>query len=97
MAQLTTISALPQTENNTDKTVFLWPLPAKDKLNFSCLPLLNITSEVIIRNIEGRTLKTYKMEIEPENYIDISDFKPGVYFLQVKTAKHSSIQRFIKE
>lgn len=97
VAQLTTISALAQTENNTDKTVFFWPLPVKDKLNFSCLPLLNITSEVIIRNIEGRTLKSYKMEIEPENNIDISDFKPGVYFLQVRTGKHSSIQRFIKE
>jgi fibronectin type 3 domain-containing protein len=97
VAQLTTISALAQTENNTDKTVFFWPLPVKDKLNFSCLPLLNITSEVIIRNIEGRTLKSYKMEIEPENNIDISDLKPGVYLFQITTGKHSSIQRFIKE
>ncbi|MDH6254083.1 pectate lyase [Chryseobacterium sp. H1D6B] len=79
-------------ENNTEK-VILYPNPVEKTLTIS-LSDKSTAEQVTLTNNSGQTVKTIKGNVSS---IDMSSFKSGIYFLQIKTNKGVINQKVIKK
>lgn len=81
------------TENSSAKNgIRLWPNPSHGKLSIQSN--LNIKS-IELFSISGEKLNEIKLN-RYEYTMDISDLSSGVYFFRVKTAKESTVLKFIR-
>lgn len=70
--------------------LLLYPNPAQTQLNIS--NSLKI-EQAIILDLQGKEVRNFGNQ----NTIDISELKPGIYFLQMKTRNEIRVQKFVKE
>jgi hypothetical protein len=75
-----------------DNLISIYPNPAKDYLYLK-INQTNIFQSIQIINYQGQVL--YDNESVTENYIDISHFKNGMYFLKYSVDSEYSIKRFV--
>ena len=75
----------------------MYPQPAKDKLNVS-YTIDGVKQTVAKIEIEDVVGKHTAKSVEGQDFIDISDLKPGIYFARI-TAKsnHFILKKFMKE
>ncbi len=67
----------------------LYPNPATDALSISCTASVQ---RVLIYDLSGKLL----LETAETQDIDIASFDPGVFIVQIQTARGWSMQRFVK-
>jgi hypothetical protein len=76
----------------------VYPNPVSDRLNISFAS--GGTGEVLIRDISGRILSYHSIEIHGivEDFgVDVSDFQPGIYFVELRTTNQRSVCKFVKQ
>lgn len=76
-----------------DNSVFVYPNPAKSKINIKAD---NAIKSIVIYDVQGRILEIISGETK-ESLIDISNKANGVYFLKISTNKGSKIKKVVKE
>lgn len=74
---------------NRTNDISIYPNPAKETITVKSAAKIN---EVRLTNMVGQVLQTTK-----GNTINLRDYAPGMYFLQVTTAKGSFTSKFLKE
>lgn len=79
---------------NKDNTIFIYPNPVKNVLNFDLKEQLEIQS-ITINDIAGKTISV--SSYNALNSIDVSHLTAGVYFITFKTAQTTVVKKFIKE
>ncbi|MGB0390631.1 MAG: lamin tail domain-containing protein [Salibacteraceae bacterium] len=73
--------------------VLVYPNPVNNTLNIAGI---KNAEEVIIRDLLGNTIAT-KTQVDSDLQIDVSEYKAGVYFIQVIGENQEvSVQRFVK-
>jgi hypothetical protein len=70
----------------------VWPNPCLDEINFKLNDLSKSTMVVNLYSTDGKIIYSGKIT----DKIDISEFKPGLYFLQISTQKQSRFLKLIK-
>lgn len=88
-----TFQVLGNNEFDLNNTLALYPIPAKDNLNFS-LKNSEITSSISIYNLLGQLIQTVT---NPTNSIDVSSLQSGSYLIKVTTDKGIVSGKFVKE
>ena len=69
------------------KTLSIFPNPATDQIHWD-IPEDNGTSQYItIHNLQGQSILTW--EELTDRTLEINELSPGLYFLNIKTAKDS--------
>lgn len=76
-------------------TIKLFPNPAKDRIQIQT-SRDNVIQAITIFDATGKLLK-YISEIPNNNFIDITNFIKGAYFISVDTTNGSITEKFIKE
>lgn len=71
------------------------PNPAKDVIGISNSDNVILT-DVSINDINGRTVKTLKVDNLSEVQINISDLNSGIYFMNITSESGTSVKKFIK-
>ena len=76
----------------------LYPSPAKDNLFLSVVDFIG-TTKIEIRDITGRTLKTFSTETagNENTRLDISGLKPGMYLLSATNKGKRITGKFLVE
>lgn len=72
----------------------VFPVPTSDKLMLEFNSPINSELSYSLIGINGKTLKTGILT-ESSTQIDVSQVKPGVYFIKVNTSDDSEIQKII--
>ena len=75
-----------------DKKIILYPNPANQYLKIEGIETENETFDFFIYDQEGKSICIAKKNhVKPINYIDVSDFKQGVYYILIDNngIKHS--------
>ncbi|MFZ4672049.1 MAG: S8 family serine peptidase [Flavobacterium sp.] len=78
-----------------DNSIFIYPNPASNVLNFSTKNNIEISS-VIINDISGKEVYNRKNTLS-QNQIDISNLSGGVYFVTFNSDGKSVTKKFLKE
>lgn len=81
-------------EENAIKSIFVTPNPVKS--HFSVQSPDKIL-KVEILDSSGRLMKTYHDMSSASNYFEVSDLRPGVYTVNIKTTKEKVSTKLIKE
>lgn len=89
----TTSTGLQQLEFNK---LFLYPNPAENELHVS-LETTNNNYEILVLNVLGEPITLTKTKDANGIVLNISNLEKGIYFLQLKTNSHLSINKFIKQ
>lgn len=88
-----TQASLQDTLVSTEFEIKTYPNPAHDILTIEVSNVLNTSSKLSIKDINGRVLKVVALDTPPggkdQHTIDISRFSPGMYFVQVTDAKRT--------
>jgi hypothetical protein len=79
---------------NFDKSVFIYPNPAQNILNFNVNEGLSI-SKIAITDVSGKEIMTKQSSLD-QNAIDISQLSSGVYFVNFSIDSQSITKKFIK-
>ena len=79
---------------SVDKSIFIYPNPANDILNFT-LPHNLVLSDVIVYDITGKVVVN-KLNAEVKQ-IDVSQLGSGVYFVKFISDDKSIIKKFVKK
>ncbi|HNP32220.1 MAG TPA: S8/S53 family peptidase [Flavobacterium sp.] len=77
-----------------DNSVYIYPNPANNVLNFEAKNNI-VISAVAINDVSGKEI--YKSENSINNSIDVSNLSSGVYFVTFKSDNNSVTKKFIKE
>jgi parallel beta-helix repeat protein len=72
----------------------IYPVPANDKIYVETEKPESYTI-ITISDLQGKMLTTAKLS-ESTTEINVSDLKPGIYFLKLKSEKGTSTQKFVK-
>lgn len=88
-----TFQILENSQFESNNSLNLFPVPAKDVLNISLKNTDNITS-ISIYNMLGQLLQTI---IDPDNSIDVSGLKSGNYLIKIVVEKEVVTGKFVKE
>ena len=88
-----TIQALKNQDFNFSDYFSLYPNPANDLLHLQPNTVVSVNS-VSIYNVVGQLLKVVTAPIQ---HIDVSDLKPGNYFIRITTDKGTASSRFVKK
>ena len=84
-------AAIDDMDSEIDFSVY--PNPADDQLHI-LQPGNNAFTRYSILDVSGRVLISGK-EITAENFIDVSGFVPGIYFIQLSVQQKSAVRKFI--
>lgn len=76
-------------EDEDGVVIDIYPNPTQNSLNINTIEAIN---SVTIFNLQGKIIKS----VFQKKIIDVSDLSSGFYFLEVKTNKGKSVQKFIK-
>lgn len=77
-----------------DTSIFIYPNPASNVLNFDSKNDITI-SAITINDVSGKEI--YKSANTINNSIDVSNLSSGVYFVTFKSDNNSVTKKFIKE
>lgn len=72
-----------------------YPNPANNVVNVSNNDNIVMTS-VAINDVNGRTVKTVKVNNLSETQLNIADLSSGLYFMNIKTDSGIAVKKFIK-
>ena len=82
-------------EINNDFTASLYPNPTNDKTILE-IKGLNTNSDVLVYDLQGRVLKTYKFNLGQDKLeIDASNLTKGIYYIKVKNSEKSLTKKLI--
>lgn len=76
------------TKFESAEIISIFPNPAKESIMITCKEE-NLIEEINILNLMGKPIKTFIKDFQ--NYLDISDIKPGIYLVKVKLKKKELI------
>lgn len=80
-------------EQFTDSDIEVYPNPASDFLCFRNIPI-GIYTSITIYNLSGE--KVYRQRItNPDNEIDLSAFRSGVYIVEIVSESFKSVSRIV--
>jgi len=84
-------------ENFNEQTISIFPNPAFDKLNIEFTDNINKIEKITLSNMLGQTVYTIKgKKINTRNFvIDLSDYKSGVYYLNIRTKEDGTMRNKI--
>jgi len=85
------ISSAINDPNAESENIHVYPNPAKDQFRIDCAN----GSTFEIRNLMGQLIYTGNLNIS--NVVRTSDFKPGVYLIQLNTGKSMELKKVIIE
>jgi len=85
------ISSAINDPNAESKNIHVYPNPAKDQFRIDCVD----GSTFEIQNLMGQLIYTGNLNIS--NVVRTSDFKPGVYLIQLNTGKSLEFKKVIIE
>lgn len=98
----TNSSAINKANYSKELRFIAFPNPAKDIVNLEIYNLQSSSSEISIKDMNGRTLKTILLKT-PEGTtkvnrtIQLNDLSTGIYFMHVATGNNTLIQKiFVK-
>jgi hypothetical protein len=94
IANATTALTLNTRDVAYDNSIFIYPNPADNVLNFNVKNNI-VISDIAITDISGKNL--YKSTGSIGNSIDISNLSSGVYFVTFKSDNNSVTKKFIKQ
>lgn len=94
IANATTGLSLNTADYAYNDSVFIYPNPANNVLNFTVKNNIAI-SGISINDISGKEI--YKSENSATNSIDVSNLSSGVYFVTFKSENNLVTKKFIKE
>jgi hypothetical protein len=78
--------------------IVIFPNPATDELSIQTeLIHPDETMQVSVLNMLGELLQEEKLKRNREAKINIKTLPAGIYFLQIKSEKESTVKKFIKE
>lgn len=89
----TAIQSLGNSEFDFNSNFMLSPVPAKNILNIKATQSIDLKS-LSIYSVLGQLIQSHT---NPNEIIDVSMLKPGVYFIKVNTNKGGASTQFIKE
>ena len=89
-----TIDAELNINENTDVSINIYPNPAKDLVKLSVVS--GQQSTVRIYNVLGMMVDEIEMNSN-EIEINVSSYKPGIYFINVETSNGNIIKKMIVE
>lgn len=78
-----------------NNSIFIYPNPAKNILNYQIKDVVDI-DKIIINDITGKAVFTTNVNIY-DNSIDISSLSSGIYFVNFKSENQTITKKFIKE
>lgn len=82
-------------EISNDMTANLYPNPTNDKTILE-IKGLNNNSDVLVYDLQGRILKTYKFNLGQDKLeIDASNLTKGIYYIKVKNSEKSLTKKLI--
>jgi hypothetical protein len=74
-----------------EKKLQIWPIPTTGNL---IIKGLNGPSEILLRDVSGRILKTGRLNNDQENF-NVKDVPPGIYFIEMREKDHSMFAKII--
>lgn len=77
-----------------DATIFLYPNPANDVLNYSFSKDVSLKS-VVVSDVSGKRIFSNNSDLTV-NQIDISDLSSGIYFVTFSAEQGSFTKKFVK-
>lgn len=80
---------------NFDSSVFVYPNPAGNTLNYSMNDLITVNS-VRITDVTGKSITNFNANLN-QNSIDVSSLASGVYFVTFISEQASVTKKFIKK
>ena len=89
----TTFQVLSNSVITIDKSVGIYPNPAKDIINIKANSSIK---SIDIYDVQGRIIQS-KLTDEENSTIDVSSFTNGIYFLKIKTEMGEKVEKMIKE
>jgi hypothetical protein len=89
----TTFQVLSNSVITIDKSVGIYPNPAKDIVNIKANSLIK---SIEIYDVQGRIIQS-KLTNEENSTIDVSSFTNGIYFLKIKTEMGEKVEKMVKE
>lgn len=66
----------------SEEQINIYPNPAKNKINISCFPIIKVIT-IDLHSITNQKILSIKA---PFDTIDISNLKPGLYFVEINTS-----------
>jgi hypothetical protein len=80
---------------NLDDTIFIYPNPTNDILNYDIKDSVEITA-INIHDVSGK--QVFRNEnVSGTSSIDVSNLASGVYFVTFQSDKNAVTKKFIKE
>ena len=86
-----TVDILDAISNEFETSINIYPNPTQDIVNLD----LPEGSEYRIIAIDGRQMSSFK-SAETNEFISVSDFEKGIYFVQIKNGGESFTKKFVK-
>lgn len=90
----TSTNGLGLNSKDFDNSVFIYPNPAQNVLNFDIKNDI-ILNDVSVNDISGKEI--FKVTSSIGNSVDISNLSAGVYFITFKSETNSITKKFIKQ
>ncbi len=84
------ITSIPETPSDLKPVVY--PNPVKDILNINLDSMIE-SSNIKIYNLDGALVKESNIRVKS---LDVSDLKPGMYFIHIDTGGERMVERFLK-
>ncbi len=78
------------------QVVSIFPNPTTDVLNINLLDSTKAT-HAIVTDLTGKIIKTFKLNNDLQQSVDVSDVATGLYLLNVYTEKGTASTKFIKK
>jgi len=89
----TTFAVLSNTEFPVDKSIIVYPNPAKDRVVIACN---NVIKSVGLYDIQGRILQSV-IANEKSTEVDLSGKADGVYFVKIVSENGVKVEKVVKE
>jgi len=87
-------------ELNNEVSFEFYPNPAGDQLNFDVSNSTSQEAEVLVRDLNGRLIKTVSLDIagnKSQHNIDVSEISSGVYIITLRTEQSNINKSMIKK
>jgi hypothetical protein len=82
---------------NDDKSIQVFPSPATDYITMATSDNFSGESTIQIFDLTGGLAYSNAMEFSQSTDINISDFKPGMYFLKFQNGSEVYSKKFVKK
>jgi len=88
------------TNSNKKVSLVVFPNPAKDVINLEILRPKSSDYAIVIKNLDGKTLKTIKLKVaegltKVNTHVKLDGLLPGTYFINVISDKRTRSRRII--